>query len=670
MNKTFVTILSIGMALPAAMSAQKTTVHHGYPIDQVPFTSVKVIQNTFWGQRLKAAHDVTIPLAFSKCKSTGRYDNFVRAAHPSDSYDVNKLEPLPFDDTDVYKTIEGASYELHTYPDKKLVAYIDSVLDIVAAAQEKDGYLYTARTMNPKHPHNWSGPTRWSKTEDLSHELYNLGHMVDAACAHYQATKSTKFLNIAKRYADCVIREIGPGANQKHVVPGHQIAEMALARLYVLTGEKKYLDQAKYFLDMRGKTTIRQTYSQSQAPVVNQKEAVGHAVRAGYMYAGMADVAALTGDSSYIKAIDDIWNNIVGKKYYLTGGVGALHWGEAFGANYELPNKTAYNETCAAIAQVYLNQRMFLLHGDAKYIDCLERTLYNGVISGMSIDGGRFFYPNPLAADGKYKFNADNTLERQPWFGCACCPSNLSRFIPSVPGYFYAVKGNKVYVNLFASSKADLTVNGKAVDFNVDTKYPWNGDIALTIGKNKAGQFNLAIRIPGWMRGQVVPSDLYKFEDNTKTPWSITVNGKKVDGTLEKGYFSISRKWKKGDVVRIHFDMQPRIVKANDKVEADRGRIAVERGPLVYCAETADNQYDIFRFVMPKQPQFTVNDAPQLLNGIKTISVEGTYLKTDDQGSVLSKSAQLKLIPYYAWNHRGVGKMLVWIPQGLSLMDE
>ena len=670
MNKTFVTILSIGMALPAAMSAQKTTVHHGYPIDQVPFTSVKVIQNTFWGQRLKAAHDVTIPLAFSKCKSTGRYDNFVRAAHPSDSYDVNKLEPLPFDDTDVYKTIEGASYELHTYPDKKLVAYIDSVLDIVAAAQEKDGYLYTARTMNPKHPHNWSGPSRWSKTEDLSHELYNLGHMVDAACAHYQATKSTKFLNIAKRYADCVIREIGPGANQKHVVPGHQIAEMALARLYVLTGEKKYLDQAKYFLDMRGKTTIRQTYSQSQAPVVNQKEAVGHAVRAGYMYAGMADVAALTGDSSYIKAIDDIWNNIVGKKYYLTGGVGALHWGEAFGANYELPNKTAYNETCAAIAQVYLNQRMFLLHGDAKYIDCLERTLYNGVISGMSIDGGRFFYPNPLAADGKYKFNADNTLERQPWFGCACCPSNLSRFIPSVPGYFYAVKGNKVYVNLFASSKADLTVNGKTVDFTVDTKYPWNGDIALTIGKNKAGQFNLAIRIPGWMRGQVVPSDLYKFEDNTKTPWSITVNGKKVDGTLEKGYFSISRKWKKGDVVRIHFDMQPRIVKANDKVEADRGRIAVERGPLVYCAETADNQYDIFRFVMPKQPQFTVNDAPQLLNGIKTISVEGTYLKTDDQGSVLSKSAQLKLIPYYAWNHRGVGKMLVWIPQGLSLMDE
>ena len=670
MNKTFVTILSIGMALPAAMSAQKTTVHHGYPIDQVPFTSVKVIQNTFWGQRLKAAHDVTIPLAFSKCKSTGRYDNFVRAAHPSDSYDVNKLEPLPFDDTDVYKTIEGASYELHTYPDKKLVAYIDSVLDIVAAAQEKDGYLYTARTMNPKHPHNWSGPTRWSKTEDLSHELYNLGHMVDAACAHYQATKSTKFLNIAKRYADCVIREIGPGANQKHVVPGHQIAEMALARLYVLTGEKKYLDQAKYFLDMRGKTTIRQTYSQSQAPVVNQKEAVGHAVRAGYMYAGMADVAALTGDSSYIKAIDDIWNNIVGKKYYLTGGVGALHWGEAFGANYELPNKTAYNETCAAIAQVYLNQRMFLLHGDAKYIDCLERTLYNGVISGMSIDGGRFFYPNPLAADGKYKFNADNTLERQPWFGCACCPSNLSRFIPSVPCYFYAVKGNKVYVNLFASSKADLTVNGKTVDFTVDTKYPWNGDIALTIGKNKAGQFNLAIRIPGWMRGQVVPSDLYKFEDNTKTPWSITVNGKKVDGTLEKGYFSISRKWKKGDVVRIHFDMQPRIVKANDKVEADRGRIAVERGPLVYCAETADNQYDIFRFVMPKQPQFTVNDAPQLLNGIKTISVEGTYLKTDDQGSVLSKSAQLKLIPYYAWNHRGVGKMLVWIPQGLSLMDE
>jgi DUF1680 family protein len=495
MKKLFSTVLLCAVAV-VSMKAQKT-ISNGYPYTQVPFTAVKVMQNTFWGQRIHAAREVTIPLAFSKCKSEGRYDNFVKAAHPSKDYDVSKFMGFPFDDTDVYKTIEGASYVLQTYPDKKLKAYIDSVLDVVAAAQEPDGYLYTARTINPAKPHSWSGDKRWVREENASHELYDLGHMVDAACAHYQATGSTKFLNIAKRYADCVVREVGPSAGQMRVVPGHQIAEMALARLYVLTGEKKYLDEAKFFLDNRGKTTVKNLYSQSQVPVVDQKEAVGHAVRAGYMYAGMADVAALTGDSAYIKAVDAIWNNIVGEKYYLTGGVGARHDGEAFGANYELPNKTAYNETCAAIAQVYLNERMFLLHGDAKYIDCLERTLYNGVISGMSVDGGKFFYPNPLSSDGKYAFNADNTTTRQPWFGCACCPSNLCRFIPSVPGYMYAVKDNSIYVNLFAGNTSNISVGGKTVTLEETTQYPWDGDIAIKVSNAKAKNFNLMIRVPG-----------------------------------------------------------------------------------------------------------------------------------------------------------------------------
>lgn len=320
-------VLSMAAVCPAA--AQKQTAG-GYPYSQVPFTSVKIAPASFWGQRLKAVREVTIPLAFSKCKSEGRYDNFVKAAHPSDKYDVGSFMGFPFDDTDVYKTIEGASYILQTYPDKRMKLYIDSVLDIVSAAQEPDGYLYTARTINPKKPHPWSGPVRWSKEEVLSHELYNLGHMVDAACAHYQATGSTKFLDIARRYADCVIKEVGPGKDQATVVPGHQIAEMALARLYVLTGEKKYLDEAKYFLDYRGRTKIHDVYTQSNKPVTEQTEAWGHAVRAGYMYAGMADIAALTGDSAYIKAIDRIWGNIVGKKYYITGGVGARHAGEAF----------------------------------------------------------------------------------------------------------------------------------------------------------------------------------------------------------------------------------------------------------------------------------------------------------------------------------------------------
>ena len=450
---------------------------HGYPITQVPFTAVKISQGSFWGQRIKAARDVMIPLALSKCESEGRYANFDKAAHPSPNYDVSKFMGYPFDDTDVYKTIEGASYVLQTYPDKRLEAYIDSVLDIVAAAQEKDGYLYTARTINPDKPHKWSGKHRWEKEEELSHELYNLGHMVDAACAHYQATGSTKLLDIARRYADCVVRQVGPAKGQACVVPGHQIAEMALARLYVLTGERKYLDEAKFFLDYRGKTKVKREYSQSHRPVTEQKEAVGHAVRAGYMYAGMADVAALTGDTAYIKAIDAIWRNIVERKMYITGGVGARHEGEAFGRDYELPNLTAYNETCAAISMVYLNQRMFLLHGDAKYIDCLERTLYNGVISGMAADGGKFFYPNPLAADGKYGFNHDGSMERQAWFGCACCPSNLCRFIPSVPGYVYATRGDSLYVNLFAASTATVSLKGNGIALQQQTQYPWSGEV-------------------------------------------------------------------------------------------------------------------------------------------------------------------------------------------------
>jgi len=667
-------LLTLALAAATTAMADNKQKSNGYPITQVPFTQVKINQQSFWGQRLKAARDVTVPLAFSKCETENRYENFKKAAHPSDD---NKCTIFPFDDTDVYKTIEGASYLLQTYPDKRLTQYIDSVLDIVAAAQEPDGYLYTPRTMNPKHPHDWSGDKRWVKEEVLSHELYNLGHMVDAACAHYQATGSRKFLDIAEKYANCVLREVGPKAGQACVVPGHQIAEMALARLYVLTGKREYLDEAKFFLDYRGKTQIKDLYSQSLQPVVDQKEAVGHAVRAGYMYAGMADVAALTGDSAYIKAIDAIYDNIVSKKYYLTGGVGARHAGEAFGSNYELPNLTAYNETCAAISMVYLFQRMFLLHGEAKYIDCLERTLYNGVISGMSIDGGRFFYPNPLSADGKYRFNSDNTIERQPWFGCACCPSNLCRFIPSVPGYIYAVKDNDLYVNLFTSNTSTIEVAGKKVTLEETTEYPWNGDIALKVAANKAGAFRMLIRIPGWVENEVVPSDLYSFEDGVKPSYTITVNDNATDGKLlDNGYFAIDRKWKKGDVVSIHFDMDVRTVVANEKVKDDAGRVAVERGPLVYCAEFADNDCDIFKFIMPRSPKFTLGTLNSSLltphsslNGITTISTNGQAIETEADGSIKVKEARLTLIPYYAWNHRGVGKMAVWLNQGVERLD-
>ena len=628
-------------------------INHGYPIDPVPFTSVKVTDN-FWGQRLQASREVTIPLAFSKCEETGRYENFVKAAHPSDTY---KVEGFSFDDTDVYKTIEGASYSLQTYPDKKLQKYIDSVLVIVAGAQEPDGYLYTARTMNPKHPHNWAGKERWVAVENLSHEFYNLGHMIEGAVAHYQATGKRNFLDIAIKYADCVCREIGNGPQQKKYVPGHQIAEMALVKLYMVTGDKKYLDQAKFFLDTRGYTSRKDAYRQAHKPVVEQDEAVGHAVRAVYMYSGMADVAAITGDSSYIKAIDKIWDNIVSKKIYITGGIGARHAGEAFGNNYELPNLSAYCETCAAIGNVYMNYRLFLLHGDAKYFDVLERTLYNGLISGVSLDGGSFFYPNPLSSNGKYS--------RKPWFGCACCPSNVSRFIPSLPGYVYAVKNDQVYVNLYLSNKAELKVDKKKILLEQETGYPWNGDIRLKITQGNQ-DFTMKLRIPGWVRGNVLPGDLYSYTDNQKPAYQVAVNGQTVESDVNDGYLSIARKWKKGDVVEVHFDMIPRIVKANPKVEADHGRVAVERGPIVYCAEWPDNRFNVHSILLNQHPQFKVTDKPELLYGIRQITTDAQALSYDKAGKLVTKDVELTLIPYYAWAHRGEGDMEVWLPIDVS----
>ena len=634
----------------------------GYPITPVPFTSVKVTPGTFWGQRLEASRKVTIPLAFSKCESEGRYKNFKNAAahlaDPSKTFKVNGVG-YSFDDTDPYKTIEGASYILQTYPDKALKAYVDSVIDIIATAQEPDGYLYTARTQNPADPHHWAGPKRWVKEEDLSHELYNLGHMVEGAVAHWQATGSRKFLDIAKRYADVVCKEVGPNAGQACVVPGHQIAEMALARLYLATGEKKYLDEAKFLLDYRGKTQIKQEYSQSHKPVTEQDEAVGHAVRAAYMYAGMADVAALTGDQGYIDAIDRIWDNIVTKKLYITGGIGATSSGEAFGKNYELPNMSAYCETCAAIGNVYVNYRLFLLHGESKYYDVLERTLYNGLISGVSLEGNGFFYPNPLESMGQH--------QRQAWFGCACCPSNICRFIPSLPGYIYAVKDKNVYVNLFLSNTSTMEVAGKKLTLSQSTNYPWNGQITISVDQSSVGEFALKIRIPGWLRNKPVPSDLYSYTDNKRLGYGVTINGQTFPFQLtDDGYLTLERRWKKGDRIQLTFDMEPRVVRANAKVEADRGMVCIERGPLVYCAEHPDNSFDIMSALVNQQPQFRLGLCEIAGTPVTTLITDAQTLKFDRQGKLVAEDQKLTLIPYYAWCHRGSGKMRVWLAQDLT----
>ncbi len=650
-------------ALAWSFTANAQTKSSGYPIEQVPFTRVQINDN-FWSQRLKANREVTIPLAFRKCEETGRYQNFIKAAHPSKEH---RFKGCVFDDTDVYKVIEGASYSLQTLYNPSLDHYMDSVIAIIAAGQEPDGYLYTPRTMNPSNVPWNAGKTRWIGEEAGSHELYNLGHLVEAAVAHYQATGKRSLLDIAQRFADCVCKEIGPHAGQAHITTGHEIAEMALAKLYVLTGEKKYLDEAKYLIDLRGKTGRRTDYDQTHKTVQEQDEAVGHAVRGAYLYSGIADVAALTGDSAYIRAIDKIWNDAVSKKTYITGGIGSTRPRESFGKAYDLPNLEGYNETCAAIANVYWNYRMFLLHGESKYFDVLERTLYNGLISGVSLQGDSFFYPNPLEADGKYLFNADYTQTRQPWFGCACCPSNISRFIPSMPGYVYAVKDRDVYINLFVGNTSKIEVGGKSITLNVKTEYPWNGNIDICVEKAETRDFSLLVRIPGWVRNQVLPGDLYSYVDGCTPAYKIKVNGQDVSSDLQKGYFKINRRWKKGDKISINFEMPVRTVVAHEKVKEDRGKVAVERGPVVFCAESADNGFNVRHVFFNDHTAFDVTDGESgILKGAKVIHAGSVQsVMTNENGLTTTREKKLVLVPYYLWNHRGIGNMEVWFGKTL-----
>src|SRR5579859_5493370 len=527
-----------------------------YPVKPVPFTAVHC-DDIFWAPRIETNRTVTIPFAFEQCEKSGRMNNFDRAAKALRGQELTdrKPPPYPFDDTDPYKVLEGASYTLAATPDPVLQDYLDALIAKIGLAQEPDGYLYTARTINPEHPHDWSGPKRWLKDPDESHELYDAGHLFEAAVAHYQATGETNLLNIAIKEANLLCNTFGP--DKLHLWPGHEIVEMGLVRLYRVTGDERYLKLAKFFLDVRGPGGDE--YHQSQIKPVDQREAVGHAVRAGYLYSGMADVAALTGDQRYLEAIDAIWNNAVTRKLYITGGIGAVGGGEAFGPDYFLPNMSAYCETCAAVANDYWNERLFLLQGDAKYIDVMERTLYNGLLSGVSLDGKHFFYPNPLESNGQH--------ERSPWFGCACCPGNITRFLASVPGYVYAQKGDAIYVNLFAAGSADIKLeNGRSVRITQQTRYPWDGKIKVAIVPNEPGEFTLNLRIPGWAREQVVPSDLYSFSDESHDRVTLAVNGGSVPLKIEQGYVTIKRTWKAGDVIDLRLPMSVRRVKANDQV--------------------------------------------------------------------------------------------------------
>lgn len=661
-------ILVIALGISGYLQAQ----NRDYPIQAVNFTAVKFMDN-FWMPRIKVNHFATIPTSFERCEKTGRVKNFEMAAAKSGKF----CTIFPFDDTDIYKTIEGASFSLSLFPDKKLETYIDTLITKVAKAQEPDGYLYTARTIDPSNPHAWAGKERWEKERELSHELYNSGHLYEAAAAHYYATGKKNLLNIALKNADLVCSVFGPA--KKHVAPGHEVVEMGLVKLYRITGKKEYLETAKYFIDERGHFDgydaksndpwKNGSYWQDHKPVVDQDEAIGHAVRAGYLYAAIADVAALTGDEKYLHAVDKIWENMLSKKYYIQGGIGAVPGGERFGDNYELPNTTAYNETCASIANVYWNHRMFLLHGDSKYIDVLERTLYNGLISGVAMDGKSFFYSNAMQVKNTFSHSALEP-ERAGWFDCSCCPTNVARLIPSIPGYTYAQKDDNLYVNLFVNSNATVQIHGKPLNIIQQNNYPWDGGLKFTINPKSTDNFNLLIRIPGWAQNEVVPSDLYSFQNPLEKKATIKINGQPVEYTIEKGYAVLKKAWKKGDVVEVTLPMDVRKVVANEKVKDDVGKLALQRGPLVYCAEWADNDGKVSNMIMPATTAFATEFKPDLLNGVTIVRSEVPAVVIDEKGqSISTVKKSFTAIPYYAWAHRGKGEMIVWMPQQVKDVD-
>jgi hypothetical protein len=639
-------IFSFILLLTTVAAAQEVSKYSNYPISAVSIKEVK-LNDSFWLPKIRIIQDTTIRYAFDKCDSEGRMENFLVAGGKKKGSYKGKM---PFDDTDLYKIIEGASYSLISKPNPALNAYLDSIIVIIKIGQEPDGYLTTWFTIDRQKPPAWwvkPSKTRW-ENEISSHELYNSGHLFEAAAAHYLATGKRNFLDIAIKNADLLVDNFGP--NKLRIPPGHQIVETGLIKLYHITKNQKYLELSKFFLDQRGDSTTHKlfgAYSQDHIPAAEQTEAVGHAVRALYMYAGMTDIAVMFNDKNYLNAVNKIWENVVNQKMYITGGLGSRHDGEAFGDNYELLNLTAYNETCAAIGSVYWNQRLFLLTGNSKYYDIIERTLYNGLISGISLDGKNFFYPNPTESDGKFQFNM-GSCTRQSWFDCSCCPTNLIRFLPSIPGLIYAADKDSVYINLFISNNAQVLMNGDKIEIAQQTNYPWDGRINFSINPEKKIRLTLKIRIPGWSQNKVVPGNLYSYLNDSPCKVTLTINGKEEKIILRNGYAEISREWNKGDKVELILPMSVHKVIANEKVKDDSNKVAFEYGPIVYCAEEIDNK-QISNITIPNELELKVEE--RIVLSEKVNSLKG---KIDGE--------EFSLIPYYLWSNRGIGKMKIWFP--------
>ena len=645
---------AVALALLVAGTASPLASAPGeYPIQPVPATAVR-FTDRFWQPKLEVNRTVTIPHIMQENDETGRVDNFLKAAHQmSGAYQGQR-----YNDTDVYKIIEAASYSLARVPDTALDSRLDRLIAIIAAAQEPDGYVYTPRTVDPANPAPGAGPGRWSWL-GTSHELYDQGHLYEAAVAHSQATGKRTLLDVATRSADLVCRVFGPG--RRLDVPGHEEIELALVKLSRVTGNRKYLDEAQFFLSQRGRPHTNPpivfepgsrfamyndlAYRQDHKPVDEQTTAVGHAVRATYLYSAMTDVAALLGNGSFGRAVDTLWNDVISKRMYVTGGLGAERRTEAFGADYVLPNR-AYAETCASVGGMLWYHRMFLREGDAAYYDTFERTLYNGYLSGVSLSGDRFFYQNPLVSDG--------TVERSAYFDVACCPANLSRLMAQLPGLVYAQRKDELFVNLFVGSTATVRVGSTRAAVTQETAYPWGGRVTIGIDPERPIDLTIAVRIPSWARGMAMPAgDLYRFADaganTTAEAPSVSVNGKPIPLDIVKGFSRIRRRWQRGDRVELMLPMPVHRVVANDGVSEDRGRAAIQRGPIVYCVEAVDNGGRVSNLTLPPDRPLKHEFRTHLLGGIEVITGDG-----------------LTAVPYYAWNNRGKGEMAVWLLSSLA----
>ena len=623
-------------------------------IEPVSFSQVNITDN-FWKPKIDKVATKTLAACIYQTEvATPRIRNFEKVARAAGE----KHEGIFYDDSDVFKALEAMAYSLKTHPSAEMETKCDEWIDKIAAAQQPDGYLntwYTLKGLQDRY------------TDMSMHEDYNAGHMIEAGVAYFNATGKRKLLDVCIRWADHFDGLFGPG--KQHWVTGHQELELALVKLYKVTKNVKYLNLADWLLSERGKKLAKgytwtdwkdTAYAQDVVPVKEQKQITGHAVRAMYMYTGAADVAAQTGDEDYMKAMRTVWEDVVYRNMYITGGIGSAGRNEGFSEDYDLPNEQAYCETCASVGMVFWNQRMNSMTGNAEYIDVLERSLYNGALDGLSLSGDRFFYGNPLASRGQHF--------RREWFGTACCPANIARLVASLGDYVFAKTDNSIYVNLFVGSNTTIPLKYGDVNVKMETNYPWEGNVKLKIDPVKNSKFKIYIRVPGWYLNKIAPGELYSTKaDSVTDRFKITLYGNSIKNSFENGYAVVEADWKKGDVLEIDFPMDVKIIESRMELKQNSNRIAIQRGPVVYCVEGADNNGKAWNIVIPENTKFETIDYKVLDENVKALTAEVPVVIVGEDGiSLKTEKKKIIAIPYYTWANRGQNEMQVWLPTKIT----